>query len=144
MYKFNVKLYKNQSDNNVIDKTLINESLIKGISRTEINILQPIINVSNFNVNNYNYCYIEELKRYYYITRFVINPDNTINIYCHIDVLMTYAADIRASSGLITKQRNYNPYYGDFSIEATFQERKYNCENLFTENSEIVLVALRG
>lgn len=144
MYKFNIKLYKNTSDNNVIDKILTNEKLITGISRTEINTLQPIINVSNFSVNNYNYCYIEELKRYYFITRFIINSDSTINIHGRVDVLMTYSADIKASSGLITKQREYNPYYGDFSIEATYQERRYNFENLFTENSEIILVALRG
>lgn len=144
MYKFHISLYKNKSDSNVINKTLTNETPITGISRTAINLLQPVITVTNFNVNQFNYCYVNELMRYYYITQSIINPDNTITINLRVDVLKTYEADILASKGLITKQRAYNPYYGDFAVDDTFEEKRYNFDNVFTENGDFILVALRG
>jgi len=144
MYKFHISLYKNQSDSNVINKVLTNETLITGISRNEINILQPVITVTNFNVNNFNYCFVNELLRYYYITQNIINPDNTITIHLRVDVLKTYEVDIKASKGLITKQRAYNPYYGDYAVAYEFTEKRYNFDNVFTDNGEFILVALRG
>lgn len=144
MYKFHISLYKNKSDSNVINKTLTNETPITGISRTAINLLQPVITVTNFNVNQFNYCFVNELMRYYYITQSIINPDNTITINLRVDVLKTYEADILASRGLITKQCAYNPYYGDFAVDDTFEEKRYNFDNVFTENGDFILVALRG
>ena len=144
MYKFHILLYKNKSDSNVINKILTNETPITGVSRTAINLLQPVITVTNFNINQFNYCFVNELMRYYYITQSIINPDNTITINLRVDVLKTYEADILASRGLITKQRVYNPYYGDFAVDDTFEEKRYNFDNVFTENGDFILVALRG
>lgn len=144
MYKFHISLYKNHSDSNVINKVLTNEKTVAGISRTAINILQPVINISGIDLNEFNYCYIQELKRFYFITGFILNADNTANLTLRVDVLKSYKADIKASSGLITKQTVYNPYYGNYSVEVQMQEKRYNFDNQFTNESEFILVALRG
>ena len=107
MYKFTLDLYKNKSDNNVLHKVLTGKYTIKGVSRADFDILTPSIIVTSAKANDYNYCYIQELHRYYYITHCVVNTDKTITLSFKVDVLMTYADDILASRGLITKQADY-------------------------------------
>lgn len=144
MYKFTLDLYKNKSDNNVLHKVLTCKYTIKGVSRADFDILTPSIIVTSAKANDYNYCYIQELHRYYYITHCVVNTDKTITLSFKVDVLMTYADDILASRGLITKQADYNPYYGDFDVEAQTEQRKIEFENAFTEEGQYILVAIRG
>lgn len=144
MYQFTLELYKNHSENNEIQKNITDKNTINGISRTSIDILSPVIEVSGLNVNAYNYCYIEELKRYYYIENTVLNPNGVSVLSLRVDVLMTYADDIRAATGLITKQREYNPYYGDYDVESRTLLQKYELQDVFDKNGDFVLVALRG
>ena len=67
MYQYKLKLYKNSSENNDVQKVLSNERVIQGYSRTAVDILSPVIELAGVEVNTFNYCYVEELKRYYYI-----------------------------------------------------------------------------
>lgn len=144
MYQYTLELYKNKSDNNVLNKVLTDKCTISGLSRVEVDTLAPVVDISGVNINEFNYCYIQELQRYYYITKTVINPNGIARLSLRVDVLMTYADDIRASRGLITKQEEYNPYYGDYDIEAKTQQVRLDFENAFSLDGEYVLVALRG
>ena len=64
----NVKLYKNDSNNNVLNKkiTLISEDNI--LLKYDVDVYKPIIKIKRPLLNNCNYAYIEDFKRYYYIT----------------------------------------------------------------------------
>ena len=144
MYQFTLELYKNRSENNEIQKNITDKNVINGISRTAIDILKSVIEVAGLNVNAFNYCYIQELKRYYYIENTVINPNGVSVLTLRVDVLMTYADDIRAAHGLITKQRDYNPYYGEYDVESKALVHRYDLTDPFDRIGEFVLVALRG
>ena len=100
--------------------------------------------MTGYEVNKYNYCYIVELKRYYYIEKIVAAPNGIMQLTMKVDVLMSYINDIKASKGLITKQRNYNPYYGDNDTDSRVDIEKLELTNVFNKEGEFVLVALRG
>ena len=68
MYQYTLELYKNKSDNNVLNKVLTDKCTISGLSRVEIDTLAPVVDISGVNINEFNYCYIQELQRYYYNT----------------------------------------------------------------------------
>lgn len=145
MYTYTLKLYKNSSENNDVLKTISNEMVITGKSRTVIDILNPVVDLAGVDVNSYNYCYIEELKRYYYIENMMLSPNGVTRLSMSIDVLMSYREDILASHGVITKNREYNPYTGDYDVESRYTLEKHEFENGFNFNDgDFVMVTMRG
>lgn len=82
-----------------------------------LDVRNPIIQikVSDFtSVVKYNYCHIEDLKRYYYIDD--ISAENGIVIIkCRVDVLNSFKTDILKSTQYVMRQENKNasPYLQD-------------------------------
>lgn len=145
MYKYTLKLFKNSSENNDVSKTLTDEHKVTGYSRSVVDMLNPVIELAGIEVNSYNYCYVQELNRYYYIENINISPNGVYRLSMRIDVLMTYRDDIMASHGLITKNREYNPYTGDVDVESRYTLEKHEFENGFDfTNGDFVLVTMRG
>lgn len=145
MYKYTLKLYRNISENNDVQKTLEDETSVDGYSRNVVDVLNPVIELKGLKINSYNYAYIEELQRYYYIENITIAPNGVYTLTMRVDVLMTYRDDILASSGLITKNKNYNPYTGDYDAESRYTLEKHEFENGFDyTNGDFILVTMRG
>ena len=73
------------------------------------------IHVNDFTtVSRYNYCYIPDLKRYYYIDD--ISAEGGIaHVKCRVDVLNSFSKDIKNSTQYVTRQENKNasPYLQD-------------------------------
>lgn len=145
---YTMKFYKNLSENNDIDKNLTGETVVLGEPRGAVNILNPeiIANGKEYGItyNTFNYCYIVELERYYYIDSFEFYPNGVVQMRMSVDVLMTYRDDIRASSGLILKQRVYNPYYGEFDTEGRSELDTKEFTDPFDHQGQFVIVAMRG
>lgn len=145
MYKYRLQLYKNSSENNVISKQLDEECMIDGYSRTVVDMLNPVIELAGIEVIKYNYCYVQELRRFYYIENVTISPNGVYKMSLRVDVLRTYKADILASYGLITKNQDYNPYTGDPDVETRYTLSKHEFENGFNfTTGDFVLVTMRG
>lgn len=141
--QYTLKLYRNTSENRDLIKTLERETVIIGETRKALDILAPEIFVSGIAPNEFNYCYILELKRYYYIEGYQTDKGLSL-LKLRVDVLMSYADDIKASSGLITKQQEYNPYYGEYDIEARKGLQRIDFQDKFSKDGIFVLIALRG
>lgn len=63
---------------------------------------------------DYNYCYIEEFHRYYFIIEIVSVSALVWDISCEVDVLATYRKEILQAKGFIQyAQTGYNKYLGD-------------------------------
>lgn len=145
MYQYKLKLYKNSSENNDVLKNISNETVIQGYSRTAVDILNPVIDLAGVEVNSFNYCYVQELKRYYYIENMTLSPNGVTRLSMSVDVLMSYREDILESHGVITKNRAYNPYTGDYEVESRYELKKHEFENGFDfTNGDFVMVAMRG
>lgn len=145
---YTMKLYKNLSENNDVDKNLTGKKVALVEPRGPVDILHPAIRADGkeygITVNSFNYCYIVELRRYYYIHSFRFHANGLVEMDLSIDVLMTYKDDIRASSGLILKQRDYNPYFGDYDAEGRIDLETKEFTDPFDHQGQFVIVAMRG
>lgn len=104
LYYFTKKTNSTKRPNTVPVNT---QCLIK----TTTSVLNPILVIEenkNYNVFDFNYCYIPELRRYYFIEDIVYNLGNW-NVYCKCDVLATHAKSIRNSEQFIIRSTDrYN------------------------------------
>lgn len=144
MYRYTLELYKNQSENNDLQKVITDKKQLDAYSRESVDILNPVVDLQGYTVNDYNYCYIQELRRYYYIEKIVSAPNGTTQLSMKVDVLMSFIDDIKASHGLITKQVVFNPYYGENDVDARQTVDKLEFTDQFDHTGEFVVVALRG
>lgn len=119
-----ITLYKTTSKNNEITKDLENGINLQGTLKEATSILNPVITIkTNNNILSCNYCYIPLFSRYYYITDIIVDHAYmTLNL--RVDVLMSFKADILASTQIISRQENaFNldiidekmPFYDNFT-----------------------------
>lgn len=110
-----IKLYKISDDKHVVSKTLGTAVDVSGTARGSFEVTGGEIEVASAsNLNTYNYCYISETSRYYYINRIEILRNGVYVLSLAVDVLKTYDADIRKLTGTVDRQANkYNGYIQD-------------------------------
>ena len=102
-----ITLYKVSCAPNTVDKTdfLSDEySLAQCRPNEPCDILSPSIVLSYVtNLESYNYVYIPEFHRYYFITGISLLSGKRAVINCAVDVLHTYHADIKNCNGTIVR-----------------------------------------
>ena len=108
----NLRLCVNNSEKNKINKSLTAGVTLSGTLRNESNVVNPSIVINIENPTIYNYAYIEDFKRYYFITDYVSLRTGIWQINLKSDVLMSFKDSILASSVLInstetTGKNNY-------------------------------------
>ena len=142
-----IKMYDTKSDNNTINKVLENEREfdIKFKDRTDI--INPVIILRNDSLILSNYAYIPEFKRYYFVSRIELFPNNIYNISLKCDVLESFKKDILESSGFISQQtKNVNKYFNsDYRTEVRKEVDIYNSTvTIPTDIKETILVTIGG
>ena len=106
-----IKLYKYHGDNRKVEKSL---DLVQTISNATVvesmDIINPVIilevDQTFASVISFNYIYIQDLKRYYYVNNIEIMSNGYIKIQCHVDVLKTYSKDILGSTQYVKRQQH--------------------------------------
>lgn len=131
-----VQLYKNTAPVNRIDKSsrLIGGLRLDGVLREETSILNPTIRFQANTLYQYNYAYIEEFDRYYFIDDIRVVSLNLYEIDLTVDVLYTYKDDIYSMEAFIERAGNTpdsNPYIED---KKRVFESGYDIEVLEVEN----------
>lgn len=147
------------SPTNVVNKEFHISSSPEGVLRKGTSIIDPVITVQCDNSEtwrkNCNYAYIPEFGRYYYVTDIIsINgtlpsenwpsPAQLWDFHMHVDVLKTYAEQIKEQNAIIARQENvYNLMLDDGSF-MTYQNPKlqtkvFSVEGPF-ETQEFVLI----
>ena len=110
-----VTLYNSASPVEKIGKTLIAGGSYSCTLKDTTSVLNPalIIRTSDA-VYNYNYLYIAEFQRYYFINDIKSVNNNVWEISAHVDVLETYKTAILANNAVIKRQSlKYNTYLND-------------------------------
>lgn len=141
-----IEFYKTESEQNRLKKVLTDKLTIEGKFKTEVNILNPIISFSNSSpLTEYNYLFIPELNRYYYVDRVEISQTQIYTIYLSIDVLMTYKEQIK-NLKVILKQSTANPYFNEFtdSHDVRTESERKDFKNEFNELGANILIAING
>lgn len=101
-----IKLYKTTDGNSVLEKTLTAEKTISNVDIVEpCNVLAPAFILRyDSDVINYNYCYA--FGKYYFIAPPQVLTGGRCVISCAVDVLKTYAKDIKACKGVCIRSES--------------------------------------
>ena len=116
-----INLYNVSDDNEKIDKTLgtaksFTSSTIK--EQTDVTNITLRIQTTD-NLSAYNYAYVSEYGRYYYIDRIETTPTGYWVLSCRCDVLMSFKSDILNLKGTVTRSESlYNGYLIDNEYKA--------------------------
>lgn len=87
-------LYVNNSERNAIFKSLSDALTLSGSLRNESSVINPTILIETDNPSSYNYAYISEFGRYYFITDIVSVRIGLWRVILSVDVLMSFQSQI--------------------------------------------------
>ena len=112
-----IQIQQTTSEKNKIGKSISTLYTASGALREGTSIINPVIRLSGVNVptlKNANYMYIPDFNRYYFITDIKSIRNGLIEISGHVDVLQTYAGQIRNNTAIIKRNANsWNLYIED-------------------------------
>ena len=139
-----IEFYKNSSEKNKIGKSKSNKLTLSGNLHDECSITSPSILVESTSLVDYNYCYIPEFKRYYFISDIVSVRNNLWRVSLKCDVLESFKSDILNSSCIVNKQQNQS--YSNNIDDGSYINRVdsfieiANYQNGFNSDGEFILL----
>lgn len=144
-----IDLYINSSENNRVSKVISGKFEMSGTLRGETNVVNPEILIEHTNPTGYNYAYIPEFNRYYFINEFTAVRNGLWRVRLAVDVLETYKTQIKQMSAIIDKQQNKgnsNLYLNDGSyvIDSRSYNTILNFSGGFNDGGEFILITAGG
>lgn len=131
-----------------INKNLSNDVVIEGTIRDAINILHPIITLRLNTRPDYNYCYIPDLNRYYFVNNVTFIRGEVYECSLEIDVLKTYANEILSVNGRLIQSENIEPYISNasdiYDVRPKFEKIDFENDGLFDEQGTIIMITIKG
>lgn len=125
-----IDLYTMTSENERITKELGTATTVNGNLLEDTSITDIVLEIEYTPSTNFNYLYVTELNRYYYIKNITITSNQTMLLTCHCDVLMTYRDAILGHSAVIERQENRYNLYLDDSMYRAYQDKKIQFKKL--------------
>ena len=113
---FNVVLGFNKSEKNRVTKSVTTIATVTGVLKQDTSIIDPVIVIEKglADVVRANYVSIPVFGRKYFITDITSRNGGMVEISCHVDVLSTYAAEIKANKAIVRRQeKRWNLYLND-------------------------------
>lgn len=117
-----ITFYQSTAAPNELDKTgkLTAVATYSGANpNIALDLLNPVIVVEETaaNIMSANYCYIEELGRYYHIVGKTGPVNGLFTVSCSVDPLMSFKTEILALRGIVSRNPdNYDMYLKDSRI----------------------------
>lgn len=148
-----IDLFTCNAERNRVNKNdyMSNRFTLEGTFRQSTSAMDISVDVEKSNPLkfNYNYMYISEFDRYYFITDISTIVNGIWRIQGTVDVLMSFKNDILSTSAIIDKvetENNANLYLDDGSF--VMDSRKYNevipFPNGLNENGSYILICAGG
>lgn len=144
-----IKLYKTSSPRKKLVKDLTDEITLVGTLRAQSSVMSPAFTVQDTSVVGYNYCYIPDFGRWYYINGIDALRANLYELSLGIDVLMTYAAQIRNNYAIVDKVESLGAAYnyindGSWVNTNRMKQSIINFATGFNETGEFILITAGG
>ena len=141
----NLTLYYNASERKVIGKSLRTLGTVTGVLKGDASITSPtfILESNNSYLSETNYLYWQETGRYYYIDDVQMLTGGRMVFVCSVDVLQSFATQIKAQTAIVDKQENSaNMYFNDGSFVRDTREfyTVKTFQNGFNDNGEYILI----
>ena len=119
-----ITFYSTDDGENVINKTLSQGVTIPINLKRETDILSPILTLTNrigIDYKQFNYCYIDVLKRFYFIRTVTQLNNKLVHVELSCDVLETYKAKILASKARFKRKIKTGDFHKVSLIESNLQ-----------------------
>lgn len=141
-----VIFYKYNGIRNKINKTLadgltVNDVIIQ--NDFDITDFELLIKNSNYN-QEYNYCYIQDLGRYYFIESIERMNGTIYKIRVTVDVLKSFSSQIENINAIIVKSENPNDNFVNCEKSETFENEVINLTDNFNHSGNLILVTSLG
>ena len=117
---FDVMLQKNNSERNRITKDISEILTVSGELKTETSIIDPVIMIECdlSSVVGCNYMSIPTFGRSYFVNNIRSIRSGLVEFSCHVDVLSSFATEIRGNTAIVRRQENnWNLYLNDGSFK---------------------------
>ena len=127
---FNIVLQRNNSEMNKVSKSVENLLTVSGVLKEDTSIIDPVIKIECelSSVIGCNYISIPSFGRSYFVNDIRSIRNGLVEFSCHVDVLSSFASEIRGNTAIIKRQENkWNLYLNDGSFKV------YQNPNVFTK-----------
>lgn len=141
-----VLFYKYGGLKNKIDKVLSNPLTIENVTIKKVyNLTNIELKLVNANLDDkHNYCYIQDLDRYYFVEQITHSNGGLMLFSLRCDVLKTYATDIKESTAIIRKSSNPDSSFVDCEKSNIFTNEVLTLEDNFNHSGNLILVTSIG
>lgn len=144
-----IKLYKTSSPRKKLVKDLSDGITLVGTLRAQSSVMSPTFTIQDTAVVGYNYCYIPDFGRWYYINGIDALRANLYELSLGIDVLMTYAAEIRQNYAIVDKVESLGAAYnyindGSWVNTNRMKQSIINFATGFNDTGEFILITAGG
>lgn len=146
----NIILYVTGSERHAIRKTLQSGLELTGALRGESSVINPRFLIEITNPSQYNYCYIPDFNRYYFITNITSVCTNIWRIDCNVDVLMSFQTQILnldvIVSDLSIGESPVSTYFSGEQWQSTVKTKTdvINFPSGLLDNGEYILITSGG
>ena len=132
-------------------KNKINKTLSSGLTLNDVIIQNDfditnfdlLIKNSNFNLE-YNYCFIPDLNRYYFIENIEKMNGSIYKIRITVDVLKSFSSQIENINAIITKSENPDNNFVDCEKSENYTSEVINLTDNFNHSGNLILVTSLG
>lgn len=141
-----VIFYKYDGIRNKINKTLLNDLTIDNViiqNDFDITDFELLIKDTNFN-SEYNYCYIQDLGRYYFIDSVERMNGTIYKIRLLVDVLKSFSSQIENINAIIVKSENPDNNFVNCEKSETFESEVINLTDNFNHSGNLILITSLG
>ena len=141
-----VIFYKYNDIKNKINKTLSGGLTVNDVimhNDFDITSFELLIKNSDFN-SEYNYCYIQDLGRYYFIDSVERMNGTIYKIRVSVDVLKSFSTQIENINAVITKSENPDDNFVDCEKSENYTSEVINMTDNFNHNGNLILVTSLG
>ena len=141
-----VIFFKYNDIKNKINKTLENGLTVNDVviqNDFDITAFELLIKNSNFS-SEYNYCYIQDLGRYYFIESVEKMNGTIYRIRVSVDVLKSFSTQIENIQAIITKSENPDDNFVDCEKSENYTSEVINLTDNFNHSGNLILVTSLG
>lgn len=144
-----IKLYKTSSPRKKLVKELTDGITLVGTLRAQSSVMSPTFTIQDTAVVGYNYCYIPDFGRWYYINGIDALRSNLYELSLGIDVLMTYATEIKNNYAIVDKVESLGAAYnyindGSWINTNRMKQSIINFATGFNDTGEFILITAGG
>lgn len=146
-----IVLYVNGSERQAINKNLQSALNLTGALRGESSVINPSFLIEVSNPSQYNYCFIPDFNRYYFISNITSVRTDIWRIDCSVDVLMSFRTQILNLDVVVNHasigDRDSPTYVDDSNIWRTTVKTKTDVINFpsgLLDDGEYILITSGG